>query len=222
MTHKYVVGVDEVGCGALAGPLVVCAVAFPANAERVSSMWKGIYGDKKLAVGDSKGITNPAHREALSVAVRGTCAAIAVIEKSSAEIDRRLLSHVLPEAIGLAASRCLERLKTSNPSLEARDFIVLVDGDLPRPELPCEVQCLPGGDKTDWRIGAASIVAKAAHDKKIEELHAEYPRWGFDKSRGYPTREHKALLAQRGPTAAHRKSFKPVQAAMPRAIGIED
>jgi ribonuclease HII len=84
------------------------------------------------------------------------------------------------------------------------------------------VRCIPDGDKLDWHIGAASIVAKATHDKRIDELHKEYPNWGFDKSRGYPTKEHKALLAKRGPIMAHRKSYKPVQAAMPRAQGIED
>jgi len=222
MTHRYVVGVDESGCGALAGPLVVVAVAFPVDAERVSSMWKGVYADKTLVAGDSKGIKNPAHRAALSIAVQATCSAVVIIEKSSAEIDARLLGTVFPEAIKLAASRCLERLKTQDPSLEPEDFLVLIDGDLQRPDLPCQVRCIPDGDKLDWHNGAASIVAKATHDKRIEELHKEYPNWGFDKSRGYPTKEHKALLAKRGPIMAHRKSYKPVMAAMPRAQGIED
>lgn len=222
MTHKYVVGVDEAGCGALAGPLVVCAVAFSVDAARVTAMWKGVYDDKTLMAGDSKGIKNAAHREALSIAVQATCAAVVIIEKSSIEIDKRLFGTVFPEAIQLAASRCLERLKTIDPTLEPDDFLVLVDGDIERPMLPCQVRMIPDGDKLDWRIGAASIVAKAKHDQRIEELHREYPRWGFDKSRGYPTREHKAFLSARGPTVAHRKSFKPVLAAMPKARGIEE
>jgi ribonuclease HII len=222
MTHRYVIGVDESGCGALAGPLVVVAVAFPVDADRVTAMWKGVYADKTLVAGDSKGIKNQAHREALSIAVQATCSAIVVIEKTSAEIDARLLGTVFPEAIKLATSRCLERLKTLDPSLEPEHFQVLIDGDLERPDLPCLVRCIPGGDRTDWRIGAASIVAKATHDKRMDELHKEYPNWGFDKSRGYPTREHKALLTKRGPTMAHRKSYRPVRATMPRAQGIEE
>lgn len=222
MTHKYIVGVDEAGCGALVGPLVVCAVAFPVDAARVTAMWKGVYADKTLMAGDSKGIKNPAHREALSVAVQATCAAVAIIEKTSIEIDQRLFGTVFPEAIQLAAARCLERLKTIDPSLEPSDFLVLVDGDIAQPMLPCQVRCIPDGDKLDWHIGAASIVAKAQHDRRIEELHKEYPRWNFDKSRGYPTREHKSLLSQRGPTAAHRKSFRPVMASMQRSQGIEE
>ncbi len=222
MSAKWIVGVDEAGCGALAGPLVVCAAAFPADMPRITTVWKGVRGDKILLAGDSKSIKDPAHREALDNAIRASNAVIAVIERSSADIDARLLGTVFPEAIQLAAARCLERLKTIDPSLTATDIEVLVDGDVQKPHLPCPVFCIPDGDKCDWRIGAASIVAKATHDKRIEELHKEYPRWGFDRSRGYPTKEHKALLAERGPIPAHRKSFRPVREVMPRAVGIEE
>lgn len=222
MGHRYVIGIDEVGCGALVGPLVVCAVAFKADAERVSVMWKSLTGEKELVAGDSKGIKAPEHREALSAAIRNAGLSVAVIERSSSEIDRRLLSVVLPEAIALAAARCIERLKALDPSMGRDDVLVLIDGALAPPALSCEVRQIPGGDKSDWRVGAASIVAKAAHDKKIDALNEEYPRWGFDRSRGYPTKEHKALLAERGPTVAHRKSFRPVRDVMPCSLGIEE
>ncbi len=222
MTVKWIVGVDEAGCGALVGPLVVCAAAFRVDAPRVETTWKGVSGDKTLVAGDSKGIKKPEHRAALEAAIREACPAIAVIERTSAEIDQRLLGTVFPEAILLAASRCLERLKTVDPTIDAHSVEVRVDGDVERPNLPCPVFCIPDGDKTDWRIGAASIVARVLHDRRIDELHAEYPRWGFDRSRGYPTKEHKALLAERGPIAAHRKSFRPVREAMPHALGIEE
>jgi ribonuclease HII len=219
---KYVVGIDECGKGALAGNLVVAATAFTADAPRVTATWRGISGDKTLVAGDSKGIKDPAHRTVLEAAIRAACPALAVIERTSAEIDQRLLGTVFPEAIVIAAARCLERLRTIDPTLQATDILVLVDGDVPRPDLPCTVQCIPDGDKLDWRIGAASIVAKATHDRCIDALHAEYPRWGFDRSRGYPTPEHKALLAERGPILPHRKTFRPVRAVLPRTIGIEE
>jgi len=219
---RYVIGVDESGCGALVGPLVVCAVAFPEGTPRVTATWKSIGGEKVLRAGDSKGVRNPAHREALADAIRAACSVVITIERTSAEIDQRLLGGVFPEAIQLAALRCLERLKTADPSVVADDVQVLVDGDVPRPQLPCHVRCVPDGDKADWRIGSASIVAKVTYDQRIDALHAEYPRWGFDRSRGYPTREHKALLAERGPLPIHRKTFAPVRAVMPRAIGIEE
>lgn len=218
---KYVVGVDEAGCGALAGPLVVAAVAFPADADRVTAIWKGVHADKHLVVGDSKGIKNAAHRAALSIGVLQTCSSMAIIERSAKEIDARLFGTVFPEAIALAAARCIEKLKVTE-NVEAKDILVLIDGDLQKPDLPCQVKCIPDGDKTDWRIGAASIVAKARHDQHMEELHAQYPRWAFDQHHGYPTKKHKELLAERGPTEAHRRSFKPVLAVMPKARGIEE
>ncbi len=224
MSPKWIVGVDEAGCGALVGPLVVGAVAFLVDAERVSTVWKGVRGDKTLVAGDSKSIKDPSHREALDAAIKAASPAIAIIERTSADIDARLFGTVFPEAILLAASRCIERLKTLDPSLAPSDVLVRIDGDLDvnYRSLPCPADLVPDGDKTDWRIGAASVIAKAAHDRRIEELHKEYPRWGFDRSRGYPTKEHKALLAERGPIPAHRKSFRPVREAMPRAVGIED
>lgn len=219
---KYIVGVDESGCGALAGPIVVCAVAFPVDAQRVTTTWKGVRGDKTLTAGDSKGIKDPAHRAALEEAVKLASPAYAVIERSSAEIDARLLHVVFPEAIMLAASRCLERLKSIDTTLLASDVLVLVDGDVEKPDLPCHVRCIPDGDKIEWQIGAASILAKATHDRRIDELHKEYPNWGFDRSRCYPTKEHKAFLVERGPIPVHRKSYRPVRELLPRAIGIEE
>jgi ribonuclease HII len=222
MVTRYVVGIDESGCGALAGPLVVCAVAFPEEMDRVTTMWKGVHANKMLAAGDSKGVKNPEHRAALTIAIKATCSSIAIIERTAAEIDKRLFGTVFPEAIALAAARCIEKLKSADPALSPDDIQVLIDGDLQRPSLPCPVRCIAGGDRLDWRIGAASIVAKATHDERIDQIHADNPRWEFDQHRGYPTRKHKELLTQRGPLDIHRKSFRPVQAAMPRSMGIEE
>lgn len=219
---KYVIGIDESGCGALIGPLIVCAVAFPEGTPRVTVSWKGLRGDKTLKAGDSKAIKDPGHREALASAIRETCSVVITIERTAAEIDQQLFGTVFPEAIQLAGLRCLERLKTVDPTVTGADISVLVDGDIQRPNLPCSVRCIPDGDKADWRIGSASIVARVVHDQRIDALHAEYPRWGFDRSRGYPTPQHKALLAERGPLPVHRKTFAPVRAAMPRAVGIEE
>lgn len=219
---KYVIGVDESGCGAIIGPLIVCAVAFPEGTPRVTATWRGLRGDRVLRAGDSKGIKDAGHRAVLAKAIREACSVAITVERTSAEIDQQLFGTVFPEAIQLAALRCLERLKTVDPAVTAADVSVLVDGDVPRPSLPCSVRCVPDGDKADWRIGSASILAKVAHDLRLDALHAEYPRWGFDRSRGYPTPEHKALLAERGPLPVHRKTFAPVRAVMPRAVGIEE
>lgn len=219
---KYVVGVDEAGCGALAGPLIVAAVAFPVDAPRPSMTWKGVRTDKTLVVGDSKGIKDEGQRAALAETVRRAAFVSALIERQAQEIDARLFSVVFPEAVRLAASRCVEGISVLDPGVRPADILVLVDGDVERPDIPCPVHCIPDGDKLDWRIGAASILAKAKHDVWMNELNATYPRWGFDAHRGYPTKGHKELLAKRGPTEAHRKTFRPVREAMPRAKGIEE
>lgn len=221
MSLKYVIGIDESGCGALVGPLVVCAVAFAVDQPQVTVPWRGVRGEQLLRAGDSKVFKDADKRAALEAAVRAEARACAVIERTSAEIDARLFGVVFPEAIHLAALRCLESLKVVDPALVAAHVVVRIDGDLARPALPCAVECLPGGDKLDWRIGAASLVARALCDRRLDALHAEYPRWGFDRSRGYPTREHKQLLAERGPTQAHRRSFRPVRELLPQPRGIE-
>lgn len=219
---KYVVGVDESGCGALAGPLVVVAVAFPVDAERVTATWKGVRSDKTLVAGDSKGIKDAAQRAVLAEAIRTAASAVSTIERQPHEIDARLFGVVFPEAIRLAASRCVEALAVLEPALRPEDILVLVDGDVEKPDIPCPVQCIADGDKLDWRIGAASVLAKVRHDFWVDHMHECYPKWGFDSHRGYPTKAHKALLAKKGPTEAHRKSFKPVMAVLPRAKGIEE
>lgn len=219
---KYVIGVDEAGCGALAGPLIVVATAFPVDAERVSVTWKGVRSDKTLVAGDSKGIKDAAQRAVLAEAIRKVAVATSIIERHPDEIDARLFGTVFPEAIRLAASRCVEALTVRDPSLSPSDILVLVDGDVERPAIPCPVQCIPDGDKLDWRIGAASVLAKVRHDFWVDHMHECYPKWGFDSHRGYPTKAHKALLAKKGPTEAHRKTFRPVRDVLPRAKGIEE
>lgn len=220
---RYVIGLDEVGCGALAGPLVVAAVAFAVGAPKVTTTWRGLKTDKTLEAGDSKKVKVAAQRAALAQAIKGECTTFAVIERSPHEIDARLLGTVLPEAVHLAAARCCESLLGRTPGLVASQVLLIVDGDLARPSVPCQVRMLPGGDGLDWRVGAASIVAKAAHDIRIDQLTAAYPRWDFDKHRGYPTPQHKELLRKRGLIEdVHRKSFGPVRSSRGPIPGFEE
>jgi ribonuclease HII len=220
---KFVVGLDESGCGALAGPLIVAAVAFPVDAVKVAATWKGIKADKVLVAGDSKKIKLPAQRAVLAEAIRAASPAVAVIERAPKEIDARLLGTVFPEAVQLAAARCLERLQSQFSSLTPNHILLLVDGDLQRPNVPCLMRMIPGGDALDWRIGAASIIAKACHDKHVDQLIIDYPRWEFDKHRGYPTPAHKDMLNRRGLLEdVHRKSFKPVRQSRGAIPGFEE
>lgn len=222
---RFIIGVDEVGCGAIAGPLVVAAVAFRADAPRVTAEWRGVRGVKTLAADDSKRIKAPEQRAVLDIAIRAAAVASAVIERSAPEIDARLLREVFPEAIRLAIQRCAEQLAMALGSFSLRkdELLVLVDGDLVRPDVPCPVRMVPGGDALDWRIGAASIVAKACHDRHVARIASAHPDWGFDKHRGYPTRGHLERLTQAGSLDdVHRRTFAPVRASRGPIPGFEE
>ena len=219
---RYVVGVDESGCGTLAGPLVVAAVAFPIAHPRVKITWRCVDGDKTLVVRDSKGVKDAAQRSALAAAISTAATATAIIERTAEEIDARMFSVVFPEAIRLAASRCMEQLVMRVGNVGPADVLVIVDGDLEKPNMPSPVECLASADLIDWRVGAASLLARARHDQRMDTLHQAHPTWGFDVNRGYPTKAHRELLMLRGPSPVHRRSFRPVMAASPRAEGIEE
>jgi ribonuclease HII len=89
-----------------------------------------------------------------------------------------------------------------------------IDGNqLPR-DLPCPAEAVVGGDALEPAIMAASILAKVSRDRLMRELHLEYPQYGFDRHKGYPSREHLAALEAHGPCPHHRRSFRPVQLTM--------
>lgn len=222
---RFVIGVDEVGCGAIAGPLVVAAVAFRTDAARVTAEWRGVRGVKTLAADDSKKIKAPEQRAVLDAAIRAAAVASATIERSAPEIDARLLREVFPEAIRLAIQRCAEQLAMALGSFSLRkdELLVLIDGDLVRPDVPCPVRMVPSGDALDWRIGAASIIAKACHDRHVARISSAHPDWGFDKHRGYPTPKHLDQLHRTGLLdQIHRKTFAPVRASRGPIPGFEE
>ena len=85
-----------------------------------------------------------------------------------------------------------------------------VDGRF-APDIECYTECVIGGDNTIQEIMAASILAKCARDIEMKKLAKIYPQYGFEKNKGYPTKEHLSALKRLGPTDAHRKSFEPVK-----------
>ena len=183
-----VAGVDEAGRGPLAGPVVVAAVILDAS--------RPIAG-----LDDSKRLSER-RREALFPLIRQRALAWAVVEVQADEIDR---VNIL-QATLLGMSRAVERLSV-------RPGLALVDGNRV-PELPCPARAIVGGDGLEAAISAASILAKVTRDHLMLEWHRRYPRYGFDRNKGYPTPEHLELLARHGPCDIHRRSFAPVRAAM--------
>lgn len=179
-----VAGVDEVGRGPLAGPVVAAAVILPPRA---------LPGE----LADSKMLT-PARRESLDDWVRGHALALALGEASVAEID----AYNILQASLLAMRRAVAALSIT-------PFVAWVDGNKP-PQLPMPVRTVIGGDGTVPAISAASIVAKVARDRQMVELGARYPGYGLARHKGYGTAAHREALLRLGVSPVHRRSFAPV------------
>ncbi|MBI3574270.1 MAG: ribonuclease HII [Gammaproteobacteria bacterium] len=180
-----IAGVDEVGRGPLAGPVVAAAV--------ILDPMQPIHG-----LADSKALT-PARREALALQIQARALAWALGAAGVEEIDRL---NIL-QATLLAMRRAVE-------ALPVYPELVLVDGNRP-PALHCAVRTVVGGDATIPAISAASILAKVARDRTMTELDAVYPGYGFARHKGYPTAEHIQALGRLGATPEHRLSFAPVR-----------
>ena len=187
-----IAGVDEVGRGPLAGPVVAAAVILdPARP------FAGLADSKKLS---------PARRERLALDIRANALAWALGRAEVAEIDRLNIF----QASLLAMRRAVEAL----PMTPDR---VLVDGKH-CPPLACPCTAIVKGDATVPAISAASILAKVARDAELRELHDRYPRYDFARHKGYPTAVHREALRRYGPCPEHRRSFAPVAAALQAAI----
>ena len=182
---RTLVGIDEVGIGCLAGPVVAAAVILdPANP---------IYG-----ITDSKKISEQ-RRKALADQVMANAVDWAIGQASVSEIDQ----HNILRASHLAMQRAYGDLKSDAT-------LVLVDGTK-SPYFPVESKAVIKGDETVLAIGAASIIAKVFRDGLMEELAKKYPDYDFEKNKGYPTKSHMQTLRAIGPCAQHRNSFAPVK-----------
>ncbi len=181
---ELVAGVDEVGRGPLAGPVVTAAVILD-PARPIA----GLRDSKALA---------PARREALAALIRERALAWALGRAEVEEID----AHNILQATLLAMARAVLALPVAPDRL-------LVDGNQ-SPRVPWPVETVVKGDALVPAISAASILAKVARDAEMVELDARYPGYGLAGHKGYPTREHLEALARLGPSPIHRRSFAPV------------
>ena len=181
---SLVAGVDEVGVGPLAGPLVAAAVVLPARVDL-----PGLDDSKRLSAGQ---------RERLDRAIREQALSLCVVELSPAEVDR----HNVFQASLLAMRRAVT-------GLEPAPEHVLVDART-LPGLTPPQTALVHGDARDGSIAAASIVAKVHRDARMGELDRRHPGYGFARHKGYPTSDHLAALTRLGPSVEHRRSFAPV------------
>ncbi|MER5766417.1 ribonuclease HII [Streptomyces sp. NPDC001985] len=187
---KIIAGVDEVGRGAWAGPVTVCAA---------------ITGLRRPPVGltDSK-LLSPKRRQTLVVELEKWVTAYALGHASPEEID----THGMTAALRLAACRALD-------GLPVRPEAVILDGKHDYLGAPWAVRTVIKGDQSCIAVAAASVIAKVRRDAMMAELPGEYEDFAFAANAGYPSPVHQAALAERGPTPYHRLSWAYLD-ALPR------
>ncbi len=185
MSELLICGVDEVGRGPLAGPVVAAAVILDPQ--------RPIDG-----LADSKKLTET-RREQLSDEILAGALAFSLGRAEVAEID----------AINILQASLLA-MQRAVAGLGVMPGEALVDGNR-LPDLACPARAIVGGDASEPCISAASIIAKVARDREMIELDARYPGYGLARHKGYPTKAHLSALAELGVTEIHRRSFAPVR-----------
>jgi len=178
---KLVCGIDEAGRGPLAGP--VCAAAVILDPDDII---EGLDDSKKLS--EKK-------REALYEQIISRAKAYGIAFASHEEIDQL---NIL-KATFLAMHRAFEKLSCVPD-------VAFVDGNRD-PHLPCETECIVKGDAKSASVAAASILAKVARDRYMTELGKEYPQYLFEVHKGYPTKKHREIILELGPSPVHRRTF---------------
>jgi ribonuclease HII len=186
--YRNVAGVDEAGCGPLAGPVVAGAVIL--DRDRVRAWWSDLRDSKMLSA---------LERERLAARIRDECAwGVGVVP------------HDQIDGVGLTAAR-KRAMRQAVGALPCRPDMLLIDAvSLP----DYRHRAIIHGDALVASIAAGSILAKVARDAIMTEYHPIYPAYGFDHNAGYATPEHKRALDEHGPCAIHRRLFAPVRAAL--------
>ncbi|MBR6049158.1 MAG: ribonuclease HII [Bacteroidales bacterium] len=175
-------GCDEAGRGPLAGPVVAAAVILPPD-----------YRNPLL--NDSKQLTSR-QRDTLRLEIETNALAWAVASVEPEEIDRLNILHASTHAMCLAVQQ-----------LTTKPQFLLIDGNRFYNETDIPYQCIVKGDAQYLSIAAASILAKTHRDQIMVQLHQQYPHYGWDRNKGYPTPEHYLAIEQHGPSPYHRRSF---------------
>lgn len=186
--YRYIAGIDEVGRGALAGPVAAAAVILPFD---IDTPWLKLVRDSKQL--------SPSRRESLSYEIRDMAISVGI-----GLIDREVIdNHGIVKATRLAMKMAVEQLVPPADTLLV-DYMTV-------PEIPLPQKGIKRGDSLCLSIACASIVAKVARDRLMIELDEAFPGYEFSRHKGYGTRKHLACLNRLGPSPIHRRSFSPVK-----------
>jgi len=185
--YRLIAGVDEAGVGPLAGPVVAAAVVLKPNLLTSPAWWGLIDDSKKL---------NHEKRELAAKQIVKHALMFGIGSATVLEIDEL---NILQARL-LAMKRAVGNLKNP-PSL------LLIDGNKKLADVLIDQQIIVRGDEKILSIAAASILAKVTRDNMLLKLHKQFPQYGFDRHKGYPTLFHKEMIRTHGPCEEHRKTF---------------
>ncbi len=191
--YALVAGVDEVGRGPLAGPVVAAAVIFPSNLTGCEPWLEALDDSKRLSATQRERVVELVEAHALAIGV----------------------ARVGPDAVdslGIGQAS-IQAMLQAVKSLPLDPAYLLLDY-VPLRECPVPFQTVVRGDRLSYSIAAASNVAKVARDRMMLEANDIYPGYSFDRNKGYGTAQHIAQLRERGPCQIHRRSFRPVRESM--------
>ena len=226
--HKKITGLDEAGRGPLAGPVVAAAVIL--NLKGKSKKEKRQLKSKKfnnltmkqfsnLGIQDSKKLSSVKREELYKTLTKSD-----LIEWGIGRVSERVIEKInILEATKLAMKKAIRNLekkyshgririsrgKKPSERFSHADFLIL-DGNF-KINLDVPQKSIVKADEKVFSCASASIIAKVTRDRIMQRYHKKYPRYGFSKHKGYPTKYHLKMLKKYGPCKIHRKSFKPVQ-----------
>lgn len=191
-TLTWVVGIDEVGRGPIAGPVYVCGVAIPVSVYK-RSRWVGLTDSKQL----SQKVREKWEARARELEANGVIR-IAIASQTAAQIDKKGISQCIRDCIALI-------LQTF--SVDPADTMVLLDGGLKAPPHYIHQQTIIRGDSKEKVISLASVVAKVTRDAYMVKMSKKYPGYGWEQNKGYGTKSHYKALKKLYITRLHRQSF---------------
>lgn len=194
--HNFALcGIDEVGRGPLAGPVMACCVHIPRKVQNMK-FWDVVTDSKKLTA---------KKRETLYLHIKEHCQ-YGLAEASAEEIDELNIHH----ATLLAMKRAYHKMRDGYGTAPEH---ALIDGRFV-PKIDCRAMAIKKGDSKCISIAAASIIAKVTRDRLMAELAAKHPHYGWERNAGYGTPQHLDGLKKFGVTEHHRRSFSPVRDAL--------
>jgi len=200
--HKYIIGIDEVGRGPIAGPVAVCS--FIANEKNLVGIIEKARKEYSLPIRDSKKLTKKMREKWFEYLKKqkeeGICN-FKVSFVSPENIDKFGIAKCIQKALGESIKKV-----TSQKELPA-SFYIFLDGGLHAPAEYINQETIIKGDELHPVISLASIVAKVSPDSVMTKYGDEYPEYGFEKHSGYGTKSHYEAIKKHGQTPIHRKSF---------------